>query len=497
MTEPRRPNILWICTDQQRWDTLGATGNRLVATPVIDRLYAEGAAVPQAYCQSPICTPSRASFLTGRYPRTTRTRQNGQDIPADEVLLPKLLADAGYACGLAGKLHLSAVHPSVAPVTERRIDDGYAVFHWSHHPSRAVSESGGGEGTLTAVNWPLNAYNLWLAERGSRYDPAPYPGSDNVMVGPEAEYHQTTFCAEMAANFIRAHAGGGRPWMFSVNFFDPHHPFDPPRAYLERYLDRLEEILLPDYVPGELDGKPVFQRIDHASAYGGNAAMPFDAMTPQEHRLVRAAYFAMCDLVDEAVGTMLAALDETGQRGDTIVVFMSDHGEMLGDHGIYLKGPYFYEPAVHVPLVFHCPGRIPAAPVAGLVELVDVAPTLLEAAGLPRHPGMQGRSLWPGIAAGAGRSTREDVYCEYLNAMPWHYDPHTPQATMVRTERHKIVLSHGDALGELYDLEADPSETVNLWDDPAAVPVKLAMLQRACDRIAFTADPLPLRRAPW
>ena len=110
---------------------------------------------------------------------------------------------------------------------------------------------------------------------------------------------------------------------------------------------------------------------------------------------------------------------------------------------------------------------------------------------------MQGRSLWQGIAAGAGRSTREDVYCEYYNAMPWHRDPHTPQATMVRTDRHKIVISHGDRLGELYDLAADPSETVNLWDDPSAVPLKLDMLQRACDRMAFTVDPLPLRRSAW
>ena len=93
--------------------------------------------------------------------------------------------------------------------------------------------------------------------------------------------------------------------------------------------------------------------------------------------------------------------------------------------------------------------------------------------------------------------SREDVYCEYYNAMPWHRDPHTPQATMVRTDRHKIVLSHGDRLGELYDLAADPTETVNLRDDPAAVAVKLDMLQRACDRMAFTADPLPLRRSAW
>jgi arylsulfatase A-like enzyme len=497
MNDRTKPNILWICTDQQRWDTLGATGNRLVETPNIDRLYAEGAAVPYAYCQSPVCTPSRASFLTGRYPRTTRTRQNGQDIPADEVLISRILADNGYACGLSGKLHLSACHPSVTPVTERRIDDGYAAFYWSHHPARAVLEGRDAKGNLTEANWPLNAYNLWLAQKGARYAPAPFEGSAHVQVGPAEEDHHTTWCAEMAIEFMEAHRRGGQPWMFSVNMFDPHHPFDPPRDYLERYLERLDEIELPNYVPGELDKKPVFQQIDHRGAYGGKAGLPFDRMSERDHKLLRAAYYAMCDLIDAQVGRMIAALERTGQRENTIVIFMSDHGEMLGDHGIYLKGPFFYEPAIRVPLVLNCPGLIPAQTVDGLVELVDVAPTLLDAAGVPRYVGMQGRSLWEGIAAGQGHSTRPDVCCEYYNAMPWHYDPHTPQFTMVRTATHKLVASHGDRLGELYDLAADPNETRNLWDEPAAAAAKIEMLQRLCDRMAFTVDPLPLRRAAW
>ena len=133
MTE-RRPNILWICTDQQRYDTLGCMGNPWVQTPNLDRLAQRGALFERAYCQSPVCTPSRASFLTGRYPRTTRCRQNGQSIPEDEVLVTRLLADAGYSCGLSGKLHLSPCHPSVAPTGERRIEDGYAEVHWSHTP---------------------------------------------------------------------------------------------------------------------------------------------------------------------------------------------------------------------------------------------------------------------------------------------------------------------------------------------------------------------------
>ena len=125
MSDISRPNILWICTDQQRWDTLGCYGNPYVHTPHIDRLASEGVLFERCFSQSPVCTPSRASFLTGRYPRTTRCRQNGQDISDDEVLVTRLLADAGYVCGLAGKLHLSACNPSVTPEMESRIDDGY------------------------------------------------------------------------------------------------------------------------------------------------------------------------------------------------------------------------------------------------------------------------------------------------------------------------------------------------------------------------------------
>ena len=153
------PNILWLCTDQQRYDTLGVTGNPFVRTPNLDRLAAEGVLFDRAYCQNPLCTPSRASFLTGRYPRTTRARQNGQGIPAAEVLVTRLLADAGYLCGLAGKLHLSPCHPSACPVTERRVNDGYAEFHWSHHPF---------------PDWPGNEYIHWLQERGVAFARQPH-----------------------------------------------------------------------------------------------------------------------------------------------------------------------------------------------------------------------------------------------------------------------------------------------------------------------------------
>jgi len=486
------PNILWICTDQQRWDTLGCYGNAFVKTPHLDRLAERGVLFEHAYCQSPVCTPSRASFLTGRYPRTTRCRQNGQDMPEGEVLVTKLLADAGYTCGLSGKLHLSACHPSVAPIMERRVADGYAQFFWSHHPPAAPLSGG------TSDNWPTNGYDLWLRERGVDFEQKAFRGSRYVEVGMPAKHHHATWCAEKAVTFIEANAASDHPWLFSVNFFDPHHPFDPPEGYLERYLERLKDIPLPDYQPGELEAKPVFQRIDHRRAPPKGEGYPYDQMGEEDHRLLRAAYWAMCDLIDQQVGRMLEALERTGQVQNTLVVFMSDHGEMLGDHGIYLKGPYFYEPVIRVPLIISWPGAIESGRRSkALVELIDLAPTLLEAADLPKHLGMQGRSLWPSLVDDAEIDEhRESIYCEYYNAMPWHKDP-PAYATMLRTDRYKLVAVHGQNTGELYDLETDPHETHNRWDDPQFGQVKLDLFGALCDRMAWTVDPLPARCATW
>ena len=480
-----QPNVLWICTDQQRFDTLGCYGNEFVETSNLDRLAERGVRFDHCYSQSPVCTPSRASFLTGRYPRTTRVRQNGQAIPADEKLVPRLLADEGYTCGLAGKLHVSPGHPDKTidrPMTERRIDDGYADFHW-----------GPGTGTY----WPTNEYHQWLRERGVEYERTPVEGSDYVQTSMPSEHHQTTWCAERAIAFIEENERFDRPWLFSINPYDPHHPFDPPAAYLERYLDRLDEIPLPEYEEGELDGKPVYQRQDHRGAYNQSDNFPFAEMDDDDHRLLRAAYWAMVDLIDDQVGRVFDALEATGQADDTLVVFTSDHGEMLGDHGIYLKGPYFYDPAIRVPLIVAGPGVERGVESDALVELADLAPTLVDAAGVAPYEGMQAQSLWPLLTGDAGPDAhRDSVYCEYYNAMGWHDDP-TPYATVIRTEDHKLVRMHGQDLGELYDLGDDPGEVENRWDDPAYAERKAGLLARLSDRMAETADPLPERQAKW
>lgn len=484
-----QPNVLWICTDQQRWDTLGCYGNEWVTTPNIDRLAREGVVFDLAFSQSPVCTPSRGAFLTGRYPRTCGTRQNGVAIPDTEVLVTKMLADAGYVCGLSGKLHLSACNPRFLGTggRERRISDGYTEFHWSHH-SGPMSPSD-------------NDYHAWLESAGLSWSSEPLDGSKVVSTSMSRDTSQMAWCSDRAIDFIRTRAQDGKPWLFSANPFDPHHSFDPPREYLEPYLERLDDVPLPNYVEGELADKPIWQTNDHEKGgYGYSKQFAWSNMSGYDHKLTRAAYWAMCDQIDFHVGRMLDALEESEQRDNTIVIFTSDHGELLGDHGIYYKGPFFYDCSVRVPLIVNMPGTVVPERSEALVELLDLPQTILDAAGMECHPGMMGKSLWPILAGDQpANHHRDDVYCESYTACEGHNQTATQpaNATMIRTTTHKLVVAHGHGMGELYDLEKDPGESRNLWNDPNSVSVETELLVRLTDRMAFTVDPLPPLQAPW
>jgi arylsulfatase A-like enzyme len=468
------PNILWITTDQQRFDTIASLGNPHIRTPNLDRLVAEGVSFTRAYCQSTVCAPSRASYLTGRYPRTTGCRQNGQTLPAGETLISRHMANAGYTCGLAGKQHLASCSDGKV---ELRGDDGYREFHWSHHPQ---------------PDWPENAYTQWLTSQGKTWDELyAGPSSGYVKQGVPAEYHQTTWCAHKAIEFLERHAGS--PWFFSFNCFAPHHPFDPPGEYLKRYDPA--DMPLPKYEEGELAQKPIYQRLDHEWAHNEEGYFHVGGMTDDDHRQVKAAYYAMIEQIDHEVGRMLSALEASGQADNTIVVFMSDHGEMLGDHGIYLKGPHFYEPAIHAPLIIWAPNRFQTNLRSdALVELVDLAPTLMSACELDVPEAMQGRSLLP-ILRGEAEPTvhRDYVYCEYYNA--WTH--HRSYGTMMRTAEHKIVVYHGVDEGELYDLNDDAHEFRNLWRSSEHASLRERLLKQAFDASVFTMDPMPPRLGPF
>ncbi len=475
-----RPNILWLCTDQQRYDTIAALGHPHVSTPKLDQLVSEGVAFERAYCQAPICTPSRASFLTGMYPSSIHVNRNGNPtFPDFPPLISKRLAEAGYTCGLIGKLHLTSAYRRI----ETRADDGYRYWQYSHAP-RDDWERG-------------HDYADWLRRQGAdlgelSQDPAGIP----------AELHQSTWCAEKTIEFIEANRA--QPWFASVNIYDPHPPFNPPQAYREQFDPR--DVKPPLFRESDLAQQAKLAAVDFQS----EARRPdkLDIKSPilpqsprpayqeaetsgeRDARALIAAYYAMIKLIDDQVGRILAALDDSGQRENTIIIFTSDHGESLGDHGLILKGCRFYEGLVRVPLLWSWRGRFAAGlRSSALVELTDIVPTLLEACGLPTPASITGKSLLPLLTGARPPDTHRDIVrCEFIDALDM---PDATVATMHFDGRYKLIVYHNHQLGELYDLQNDPAEFEDLWDSAAHQGLKLELLQRS-----FNATMLTLYRGP-
>jgi len=452
-----RPNILWYCTDQQRYDTIGALGNPYVHTPNLDRLVAEGVAFTHAYCQTPICTPSRASFLTGRYPSTVRVNTNGNGyFPREEPLVTRRLADTGYDCGLVGKLHLAGA----ANGRESRIDDGYRYFQYSHDPRNYWKHG--------------HDYADWIRGQGEDPDRVMHDfGGPRQLLEPTPEhdntppqFHQTTWCSEKTIEFIGENRD--QPWLISVNPFDPHPPYDPPWEYYRRFDP--EKLPGPLFRPSDLAHQEKLSRVDFQT----------HSENPDEYngKRIQAAYYAMIEQIDEQFGRILDALDKTGQRENTVIIFMSDHGEALGDHGLTQKGCRFFDGLTRVPLIVSWPGHFQAGLRSdALVELLDVAPTLLDLAGLPAPSTLQGKSLLPILTGQVPADQHRDfVRCEFHDAIGF---PNHSFAHMYRDRRWKLNVFHGLESGELYDLENDPNEFTSLWDAPAYAEVKTALLLRS------------------
>lgn len=491
MPATERPNILWYCADQQRHDSIHALGNASIHTPNLDRLAENGVAFSQAYCQSPICTPSRASFLTGRYPATHQVHRNGNAyFPDSEVLVTRLLADAGYDCGLVGKLHLAGSEGEIEP----RTDDGYRYFMWSHHPRPNIKG---------------NLYADWLREEKG-LDPIELfePLTNAYGVGLPAELHQTTWCSEMAIRFVTENRN--QPWLLSVNPFAPHPPFFPPQEYLNRY--NPEDMPYPLFRVSDIEHQKAFRQIDQQTIDATNpllapGADDLDTFDPDvdrmgsappasyDARLMKACYYAEITLLDEQLGRIIDTLRETNQLDNTIVIFTSDHGELLGDHGLLYKGCRFFEALTHVPLIISGPGFNRNRHCDALVESIDLAPTLLESAGMEMPYYMQGKSLVPVLnGTTAASDHKPHVICEYHDALALgtmdttdrEYD--ASHGSMYFDGRYKIAVYHGHEIGEIYDLETDPGEFDNLWNDPDYSDLKLVLLKKHFDAFAATAS---------
>lgn len=482
------PNILFICTDQQRYDALGCYGNPHIQTPTIDRLAQEGALFEQCYVQNPVCGPSRASLLTGRYVHTHGLWANGVALPKHEELFTKKLAEGGYDCGMVGKMHQAACYQGR---TEPRLDDGLRYYRWAHDPSHGS---------------PENAYHRWLEKE----HPALYveaiargpgrKGHDPVRFDTvPTEAHYSHWVGEQAIEFLQIERDTSKPFFLWLNFYDPHHPFVAPQEYLDRYDPAT--LPLPIGVPNELESKPAILTEASQKSYNG-FAKGFVEYTPDEIQAAIRGYYAMISLIDDEVKRVLETLQACGLEENTLVVFTSDHGEMLGDHQLMLKGPMMFEGAVHVPLIMRWAGQIPAGTRRSeLVEWVDLSATLLDVAGLPPAPQGQGRSLLPLARGETVTDWRDWALCEYRNS-GHPYDPPV-YTTMLRHDRYKLVVHHGHPAtqrkrdGELYDLVADPQEITNLWHQPEYTQIRMELYEMLLDVMVATEDRSQPREAYW
>jgi arylsulfatase A-like enzyme len=365
-----------------------------------------------------------------------------------------------YVCGLSGKLHLSSAMKNDRETRPK--DDGYSVFHYSHSPHQGGRK---------------NDYLVWLEKHGYSYK-----GLQKLDGRAHARLHQTTWCTDRAIDFIRTHKA--QPWLFSVNIYDPHPPFNAPPSYVSRY--DTSSVPGPALMESDIEEKGRFNGIMSQKKprhYSGSDA--------KQHQ---ADYWAQIELIDENVGRLLSTLEETGQDKHTVVIFTSDHGDMCGDHGMRAKGCRFYEGLIRVPLIFRFPGRFRKGLISkALVELTDIAPTLLNTVGkrIPSH--MQGRSLLPILEGEANPNThREFVRSEFYDTLDSGRLP-PAFATMIRTRDFKLVVYHGHTLGELFNLSKDPNEFDNLWDQPGYEEKRLVLLKRCFDATIHACSPqMPL-----
>ncbi len=428
MAKSDQPNILILMADQMAPRALPIHGHPLVRAPNIARLAAEGVVFDSAYCNSPLCAPSRFSFLSGRLPSRIGAYDNACEFPADQPTIAHDLRYRGYRTILAGKMHF--VGPDQLHGFEERLTtDIYpADFGWT-------------------PDWTDFAHR-----------PHWYHSMDSVLTaGPCIRTNQLDYDEEVAfvtrrKLFEIARDTDERPFFLVMSLTHPHDPFAIPRRYWELYDDA---DIAPPKVRIATDAQdPHSLRLRHV------IGMDLDAVSDEQVRAARRAYYGAISFVDDQIGSVLEALGDSGMADDTIVLLIGDHGEMLGERDLWYK-MNFFEGGARIPMIVHAPGRFTPHRVAASVSLVDLLPTLAELAGgaVPDElaPVVDGVSLLPHLRGEAGR---DEVLGEYLG------EAAIAPIVMIRRGAHKFIHSPVDP-DQLFDLVADPDERTNLAADPA------------------------------
>lgn len=530
------PNILLIITDQHRADHLGAYGNRTVRTPHIDSLAARGWAADRCYVSTPICMPNRSTLMTGRTPSVHGVRHNGIPLSLDVTTFPEVLRAHGYRTALHGKSHLQNMTgiPPTFPGPDAQASPASPPFefrearHRIHDEDRYEQENSklwldpkhhmqlpfyGFEDVTLCTNHgdQVDAeYGRWLranlpdAEqlRGARGStPAPdfiAPQAWRTRI-PEA-FYPTTYVADQTIGWLERHAAtaGDRPFFVQCSFPDPHHPFTPPGKYWDRYAPA-DVALPPTCAPPGADAPPhlnwLYEQYTSGNAKRNSTNVIF--ISPEEAREAIALTYGMIAMIDDSVGRIVAALKGAGIAEDTVLVFTSDHGDFMGDHGLLFKGPLHYDGLIRVPFIWNDPAVAPQPVSPVLSGTVDIAETILDRAGIAGYNGIQGGSLLPVIRGATIPGGRDAMLVEEEGQRTHLGFDVPPGLRTLVTDRWRMSVYRGQAWGELYDLDADPGEVQNLWDDPAYRATRSELTEQLMRKSMELADmsPMPSRVA--
>jgi arylsulfatase A-like enzyme len=521
----KRPNFLFIITDQHRADHLGCGGNQVVQTPNIDRIAAKGTRWDRFYVANPICMPNRASIMTGRMCSAHGARHNGIPLSKDHTTFVELLRDAGYRTGLIGKSHLQSftglpatnqfepeagLHtPSPGlrdaiknnrhsadydlevvpkwdrPLAERVDGDFYGFEHMEVAADHADKASGD--------------YLLWARSQRQDFDQLVGPENalpDNRIKAPQAwrtavpeELYSTTWIADRSEAWLEERATEDEPFFLQMSFPDPHHPFTPPGKYWDMY-DPADIELPATFGKGDLPPIRAMRKAMEQGTDSRDNQNPF-AVTEDEARSIIALTYGMITMIDDAIGRVLNRLDELGLANDTVVIFTSDHGDYMGDHGLMLKLLLHYQGIIRVPFIWHDPSEPTGGQTdSGLASSIDIGPTILARAGIQPFNGIQGRDLH------SSQSPEAVIIEEDSQRLMTGFDRPQRVRTVV-TDQYRMSLREGEDWNELYDLLDDPGETKNLYDDPQGIAARQKLTEVMLRRMIALQDraPLPAYRA--
>jgi arylsulfatase A-like enzyme len=449
MMQMSQPNIILIMTDQQRADSIGALGAPWMHTPNLDRLAREGTAFAECFVTSPVCVASRASLFTGKYPHGCQVFSNFQPWEPSWV---GTLAKQGYHCVSIGKMHINP-YDAAGGFHQRFVVENKDRPLFLEERDRAIYDE-----------WD-KALHVRGLEKPSRYnrfesDPEGYKQALGAFAWHlDADMHPDNFVGNTSRWWIEDRKNTD-PLFLQIGFPGPHPPYDPLPEWLERYAD--VDIPVPAVSAGELAAQPRAHHMlrENMKSFNFDSVAWRGDLTREELLRLRRHYAANVSMIDEQVGRILAALDKRGYLDDAIVIFTSDHADALGDHG-HIQKWTMYDSVLRVPLLFWSKNRVSPGQVKDdLVQLIDIAPTILEAAGAEVPVDFEARSLWGALEQRADYTPRDTVYAEVARD---HIQTGSDFIVMRRCKDWKVVVYLDDQDGELYDLRRDPGETTNLW----------------------------------